>query len=152
MENKNNLLNAVTLTPEQIDIVKSTWAMVVPIADQAGLLFYSRLFEIAPETRMLFTGTSIPEQSKKLLAMLSYVVSKLDKIETLLDEVYALAQRHVHYGVKTEHYDKVGEALLWTLAQGLQNAWTDETRNAWINCYVVLSQAMIHGAEGKMVA
>lgn len=150
MENKKN--DTVNLTPEQIQIIKTTWAMVVPIADKAGALFYSRLFEIAPETKLLFTRSSIPEQSKKLLAMLNYVISKLDKLETLIDEINALAQRHVHYGVKAEHYDKVGEALLWTLAQGLQNAWTDEVRDAWINCYVLLSQTMIEAAERKMVA
>src|SRR5262245_1500021 len=120
---ENTKTDVVTLTPEQIQIVKTTWAMVVPIADVAGQLFYNRLFEIAPETKLLFTRTSIPEQSKKLLAMLNYVITKLDKLDTLLDEISALAQRHVHYGVKAEHYDKVGEALLWTLAQGLQNAW-----------------------------
>lgn len=150
MENTKN--DVVTLTPEQIQIVKHTWSMVVPIADVAGQLFYNRLFEIAPETKLLFTRTSIPEQSKKLLAMLNYVITKLDKLDTLLDEISALAQRHVHYGVKAEHYDKVGEALLWTLAQGLQNAWTEETRDAWITCYVVLSHAMVEAAERKMVA
>jgi hemoglobin-like flavoprotein len=151
MENKNEKSD-VGMTSKQIEIVKTTWAMVAPLAEQVGPLFYNRLFEIAPETKPLFQRTSIPEQSKKLLAMLNYVISKLDKLETLLDEINALALRHVQYGVKTEHYEKVGAALLWTLEQGLQSAWTDETKDAWITCYVLLSGAMLQATNRKLVA
>ena len=42
------------MTPEQIDLVQSSWAKVAPIADQAADIFYDRLFEIAPEARPLF--------------------------------------------------------------------------------------------------
>jgi hemoglobin-like flavoprotein len=51
--------------------------------------------------------------------MINYVIIKLDKLEDILDEVVKLAQRHVSYGVKPDHYRVVGEALLWTLEKGL---------------------------------
>lgn len=35
-----------------------------------------------------------------------------------------LGKRHPGYGVTDTHYDSVGAALLWTLEQGLGEAWT----------------------------
>ena len=140
------------MTPDEVKIIKQTWAMVVPSAEQVGPLFYNRLFEIAPETKHMFTRTSIPEQSKKLLAMLSYVINKLDNLENLLEEIAALAKRHVQYGVTEEHYTKVGEALLWTLEKGLGEHWTVEVKDAWVTCYTTLSGAMIQLSEESKAA
>jgi len=89
----------------------------------------------------------VPEQSKKLLAMINYVISKLDKLGDILDEVAKLAKRHVSYGVKPDHYTIVGEALLWTLEKGLGDNWNSEVKEAWSNCYQVLSSAMINASE-----
>ena len=47
------------MKPEQIHIVKETWAQVIPIADTAAELFYNRLFTIDPTTRTLFRGVDI---------------------------------------------------------------------------------------------
>jgi hypothetical protein len=51
------------MTPAQIDDVKRSFALVAPIADQAGMLFYTHLFEIDPTLRALFKG-DIETQSK----------------------------------------------------------------------------------------
>ena len=37
------------MTPDQIALVQQSFAKVAPIADQAAILFYDRLFEIAPQ-------------------------------------------------------------------------------------------------------
>ena len=132
------------MTSYQISLIKKSWALVAQIeAETVGSLFYNRLFEIAPEVKLMFSRTTLPEQSKKLLYMLSYIINKLDKLDDILDEVKKLAQRHVHYGVKDEHYTAVGSALLWTLEKGLGNNWTPELEAAWIECYTLLSGAMI---------
>jgi nitric oxide dioxygenase len=45
--------------------------------------------------------------------------------------------------VAAEHYAPVGAALIWTLEQGLGDAFTAETREAWIAAYTLLSGVMI---------
>jgi hemoglobin-like flavoprotein len=136
------------MNTKSIDLVKNSWALVAAMdMETVGGLFYNRLFEIAPEVKPMFSKTPIPEQSKKLLTMLSYVIAKLDKLEDILDEVAKLAQRHEGYGVKAEHYTAVGTALLCTLEQGLGTQWNDELKAAWIEVYTVLSEAMINAAE-----
>ena len=135
------------MTNKQIDLVKSSWAMVATIDPvTVGGLFYNRLFETAPQLKHMFRNP-MPEQSKKLLAMINYVISKLNKLEDILDEVAKLARRHVSYGVKPDHYTIVGEALLWTLEKGLADKWNSEVKEAWIDCYNILSSAMINASE-----
>ena len=75
--------------------------------------------------------------------MIGYVINRLDKLDTILEDVKQLAKRHVKYGVQEEHYEIVGSALLWTLAQALANLFTDEVKQAWANCYSLLASAML---------
>lgn len=135
------------MTPEQIALVKSSWKSVEPIADAAAMLFYGRLFEIAPEVKPLFAKADMKEQGAKLMKMLGIAVASLDKLDEIMPAVTAMAQRHVDYGVKPKDYEPVGAALLWTLEQGLGDAFTPETKEAWTTVYVTLSGAMIAASE-----
>jgi hemoglobin-like flavoprotein len=63
------------------------------------------------------------------------VVKSLDRIETMLDDLRALARRHDRYGVREEHYASVDAALLWTLEQGLGLDFTPDVRKAWATAY-----------------
>ena len=94
------------MTPEQITMVQSTWAKVLPIKDTAASLFYGRLFELDPELRPLFT-TSIEEQGAKLMKMIDAAVGGLDDLPALVPVVQELGRRHIGYGVSDEHYDTV---------------------------------------------
>ncbi len=129
------------MTPAQIAEVKQSFALVAPIADQAGLLFYQRLFEIDPTLRALFKG-DIETQSKKLMQMIAVAVNGLDQLDTIVPAVRALGARHAGYGVTDAHYDTVAVALLWTLEQGLGEAFTTATRDAWIEAYLLLAGTM----------
>jgi len=137
------------MTPEQVELVQRSFAKVVPIADTAADLFYSRLFEIAPEVEPLFT-VNMEEQGRMLMSMLATIVSGLHKPETIIPAAEALAVRHKDYGAVPEQYDQVGEALIWTLEQGLGDDFTPETREAWEIAYGVLSGVMIAAANNSV--
>jgi hemoglobin-like flavoprotein len=130
------------MTPAQKDLVQDTWALVVPIADTATAMFYDRLFEIDPGSRALFENTDMADQRLKLLQVLSVAISGLDDLGRLMPIVEELGRRHAGYGVKDEHYESVGAALLWTLQKGLGAAWNAETAAAWAEVYGVLSGVM----------
>ena len=51
------------------------------------------------------------------------------------------------YGVKAEDYKKVGDALLWTLEQGLGDAFSEDVRQAWVRTYDMVARVMIAGTE-----
>ncbi|MFG1297558.1 globin family protein [Xanthobacter variabilis] len=133
------------MNSEQIDLVRASFAKVLPIREQAAGLFYGRLFEIAPEVKPLFKG-DMAEQGKKLMATLAVVVNGLTNLEAILPAVKELAVKHVDYGVAPEDYAKVGAALIWTLEQGLGADFTPEVREAWVSAYTTLSDVMIQAA------
>jgi hemoglobin-like flavoprotein len=139
------------MTPHQIALVQASFVKVAPIADAAAGLFYGRLFEIAPEVKPMFKG-DIAEQGRKLMATLGVVVKGLSNLEAVLPAAKALAVKHVAYGVKPEHYVPVGEALMWTLDEGLGDDFTPETRQAWLAAYGTLSAVMIKEAYGATAA
>ena len=132
----------MTLTPEQKQLVGSTWALVVPIQDEAARLFYGRLFETDPSTRTLFASTDIAKQGKKLMQTINVAVAGLERLDAIRSAVEALGRRHVGYGVKEEHYESVGAALLWTLEQGLGEEFTPEVEEAWAETYWTLATIM----------
>lgn len=138
------------MTPKQVELVQSSWIKVLPIADQAASLFYGRLFEIAPEVKPLFTS-DITEQGKKLMQMINTAVNSLGNLTAVVPAVEALAVRHVDYGVKDEHYDAVGSALLWTLEKGLGEGFTQDVKAAWTETYTTLAGVM-KNAAAKAVA
>jgi hemoglobin-like flavoprotein len=139
------------MTPEQIKAIQESFAKVTPISEQAAALFYGRLFEIDPTIKPLFHG-DMKEQGRKLMATLAVVVNSLNNLGAVLPATSALAKRHVAYGVKPAHYTPVGEALLWTLQQGLGTAWTPELAAAWSAAYGLLSEYMIAEAYGRSAA
>ena len=126
---------------KQISLVQDTFKMVVPIQETAADLFYNRLFEIAPSTREMFKG-DMKEQGKKLMATIGIAVTSLTNLEAIVPTVQALGVKHLGYGVEDWHYDKVGEALLWTLGQGLGDTFTKEVEAAWTETYVTLATVM----------
>lgn len=126
---------------KQISLVQDTFKMVVPIQETAADLFYNRLFEIAPSTREMFKG-DMKEQGKKLMATIGIAVTSLTNLEAIVPTVQALGVKHVGYGVEDWHYDKVGEALLWTLGQGLGDTFTKEVEAAWTETYITLATVM----------
>lgn len=139
------------MTPRQIELVQSTWAMVVPIAGPAADIFYGHLFEMDPTLRPLFPE-EMSEQKKKLMAMLGTAVNGLNRLDTIVDAVKASGVKHVGYKVTAPMYDTVGAALLKTLEQGLGDAWNDEVKEAWTVTYTTLASVMIGAADKHLKA
>jgi hemoglobin-like flavoprotein len=131
---------------QQIDLVRSSFALVQPHAPQVATLFYDHLFAADPSLRELFHG-SIANQGERLMAMLAKAIGMLDRPTALMPVLRMLGSRHLGYGVSDRHYATVGAALLKTLEQGLGAALTVEVRDAWVDLYDVISRTMIEGAR-----
>lgn len=130
------------MTHHQIDLIRQSWAMVKPIAEAAGVLFYQKLFAAAPGIRHLFKQDINP-QANKLMQVLGYIVSKLDKMDELIPEVQQLGVRHNGYGAEPAHYELVGQCLMDALREGLGPHWNPEVQDAWVTAYNTLKSTMI---------
>jgi hemoglobin-like flavoprotein len=137
------------MTPSQIDLVQASFGKVAPIADRAAELFYSRLFELDPELRPMFRG-DMKQQGKMLMDTLRVVVANLRNLDKIMTGVRSLGARHAVYGVRDEQYDTVGQALLWTLEQGIGKGFTPQVRQAWATAYTVLADTMKDAAAEQV--
>ena len=136
----------------QIQLVQNSFNQVRPIAVTAAELFYNRLFALDPSLRPMFKG-DMAHQGRMLMSMLSAAVNGLTNLAALVPVVRQLGVRHANYGVRDEHYATVGSALIWTLEQGLGDAFTVDVRKAWTAAYGVLANTMQAGAtESQAVA
>ena len=129
------------MTPEQIIIVQTTFGTVLPFADETADCFYYRLFQLDPSLRSLFKH-NIDLQRRKLISSLVLVIKNLQRPEVFLHKVQHLGRAHVAYGVSPHHYDLVGEALLYAIAQRLGTDFTQEVRAAWLAAYTLLANTM----------
>jgi len=139
------------MTPEQKQMVQSSFAKVAPIADQAAALFYGRLFELDPALKPMFKG-DISEQGRKLMSTLGVAVGSLDNLDALMPVLQNLGRGHVAYGVQDSHYDTVGAALLWTLEQGLGDDFTPSVKDAWTEVYTIVATVMKDAAADAKAA
>ena len=137
------------MTPGQKRLAQESWAKVVPIADTAADLFYTRLFELDPQIERLSTRTDLESQKKKLLQMLSAAVKDLDDLAALVPAVQDLGRRHLANGVSEKDYDTVGAALLWSLERGLGAASTPAVKDAWVAVYVVVATTRKDAARAR---
>ena len=137
------------MTPEQVNLIKTSWAKVTPISEVAADIFYNKLFELDPELKSLFKG-NMKDQGRKLMAMINTAVNGLDNLEAIVPAVEDLGKRHVGYGVKDKDYDTVGTALISTLEVGLDKAFTDDVKDAWVTVYTVLATTMKNAATAEV--
>jgi hemoglobin-like flavoprotein len=134
---------------QEIDTIETTWDYVITNTEEAGKLFYDRLFEESPELKPLFKG-DMKDQERKLISLITFAVSKLRNIDEIIDDVKALGTRHKQYGVKDEYYSNVASALLWTLEQGLGDKWNEEVKEAWTTLYMTLAGIMTKAPAGRV--
>jgi len=134
------------MNPQAERLIRETWTELVPFRAQAAQLFYDRLFAIDASCKALFDGKPMHVQHDKFLQTVDTLVQMLDYPLQIIEELQALSKRHVGYGVLLQHYEPVGEALLWALEQALGERWTPEVERAWSLLYLFISGVMKRAA------
>jgi nitric oxide dioxygenase len=120
------------MTPREIQLVRSSFAQVAPVADQAVALFFVRLFELEPALR-----GRLPDE---LAVQGGRVGDRFRAWVAALDRTEAPAAAGPHAAA-------VGSALLWTLERVLGPRFTPELRAAWAGAGLHLAQALAADAH-----
>ena len=132
----------------QTYLVRKSFAAVERQADVAALVFYRRLFELAPGLRPMFKS-DIQEQARKLMEMLAVALNLLERPAELAGELEDLGARHVGYGTRPEHYATVRQALVDMFSEIMGDSFTPEMRQAWGELYDFIEAAMLRGAVAQ---
>ena len=130
-----------------VELLERSFDEIKPQANEFVASFYDNLFTAHPEAKPLFDTTDMQAQKKKLLNSLVLVVENLRKPDALSGALKGLGARHVKYGALPEHYPLVGGALLTTFEQYLQDKWTPQVKQAWVDAYGAISEIMLDGAD-----
>lgn len=133
---------------DDVQRIRESFAHLHRRKAETGEIFYNRLFEIAPEVRPLFKG-DMKAQSVKLMEMLTVAIATLNDRQGLAILLRKLGREHKGYGVKDSHYDRVGEALIWTLRTSLGDAFTPRLEQAWTQLYADIASVMIAASHAK---
>ena len=142
---------SLTIMALNVDLLRSSFNLVIEIEPDLTGKFYATLFEQRPEARALF-GADTRKQSDMLAGALIAVVDHLEDGEWLTDTLGGLGAKHPGYGVTPDMYEWVGTALLTTLAAAAGDAWTDELNTAWADAYGAISSLMIAGVDEASIA
>lgn len=130
-------------------LIQSSFLKIVANSVNVAELFYSNLFEHSPKYRALFKSDPLI-QGEKFISMLGFVVNNLYDDSTKDASLIGLAKRHVSYSVAKEDYLVVGEVLMKSLQEGLEEKFTDEVKEAWKQLYAELSCTMIEAAYSPL--
>ena len=134
------------MNDEQVTRIRDSFARIEGRAELLALLFYKRLFELAPQLRSLFGG-DIEAQSRKFMQLIQTSVLLADAPALLVPTLKSLGRRHALYGVNDEHYQITGRALLWALGEALGSDLNIQELNAWSAFYELLSTTMQDGTS-----
>jgi hemoglobin-like flavoprotein len=133
------------MDPESLHAIRRSFARLEAQGHVAALIFYQRLFAVAPQVRPLFQ-TDIESQSRKLLWMLSELISIAEKPEAFRATLHQLGARHVQYGARPEHYPVVVQCLLEMMAEVLGPEFTQSLRVQWASLLQTVAAIMLEGA------
>ncbi|MEV0190280.1 globin domain-containing protein [Kitasatospora purpeofusca] len=133
-------------TARDIELIRTSLAVVEPVADRATAHFYALIFLGHPEIRALFPAAMDVQRDRLFRALLTAARSAGDP-EGLRAHLGALGRGHRRYGTLTGHYGPVGECLVAALAKYAGSRWNAETELAWRRVYRLVSSIMIEAAE-----
>ena len=96
-------------------------------------------------------------KSPRFVKHAKYFIQMIDKalgmlgpdIELLTEILLDLGAKHVGYGVKPEYFPSMGRALIFAVKEQLDDKFTEETKDAWVEVYGALSYDMIRAQKIK---
>jgi hemoglobin-like flavoprotein len=132
------------MTPEAIDLVKSSYAGLRATERQLAAGFYERLFGASPNLRRLFPADLTVLQGH-FEAALSLVIRNLNDVHGLKEPLRDLGAQHVHWGARPEDYVTAREALVGSIGS-LSPSWDQTLESHWRAAITAIIVPMIEGA------
>jgi nitric oxide dioxygenase len=139
------------MTPEQVALVRTSYAAALDDPMLLARTFYDRLFATTPHVRSLFPE-DLADQQRRLLDELGRIVAALSDLGLLLARTQPLGARHATYGVRSSHYKPVGLALRHALGEVLGTGYPPEVDAAWAAAYQLIAETMEQGARSQATA
>ncbi len=138
-------IEALAMTPQQIELVKST----VPVLREHGVAltsyFYKRMLDNHPELKNVFNldHQATGRQPRALAAAVLAYAENIEQPEKLAKAVEHITTKHVSLDIQPEQYSIVGENLLHSISEVLNVPFESELIEAWKQAYLQLAGILI---------
>ena len=134
------------ISPQTIDIVKSTAPILKKQCQKITTRMYEIMFQKHPEVKAQFdmSAQANGTQPAKLATAVYSYATHIDDLEALKAMVEKIAHRHVQTQVLPEQYPIVGECLLQAIKDVLGDAATEQVITAWTEAYQLLAEVFIN--------
>ena len=136
------------MTPEQLAMVRDTFAALGPDTSRMATDFYARLFAADPSARELF-AEGPDTMAVKFATELDALVEAISSFAEFAPRVRELGARHAGYGVHTRHFHTAREALVGALAEHLGQQWNADVEAAWRRAYNLVAEMMMAAADAE---
>ena len=134
------------MDPDDLGMVQETLALLADRLDDVAADLYAELFATAPQLRGMFPP-GMADQRARFLAALTTAVAGLADEAAVRPVLARLGRDHRRFGVRPEHYDVFGRALVAAVGRAAQDVWVPELEAAWRRTYAVVAGEMIAGAR-----
>lgn len=126
------------------DLVRESWACVLPVGPRFAEVFFGRLVEVDPQLGRALRNVEPREHGRRFLDAVTVLVRGMEG-----DGAASFAAAG---GWLDPRAAKVGEAFLWTLEKMLGERLTPAARNAWRETAHRHSPALHGAALGEAAA
>jgi hemoglobin-like flavoprotein len=130
-----------------VKLLRESFELVVHREPDLTHRFYDNLFRLYPQARSIFGQNNRAQQEKVLASVLASVIEHLDDAPWLEEQLGAIGERHLPYGVDGETYAWIGDALITTLAHVAGPDWNHDLSTEWMAAYGAVSSFVQHGAR-----
>lgn len=132
------------MTPKQKMLLQLSFTQITSSTDEVAERFHRRLLRLDPALRR----SDLKTEGRKLIQLIGLAVRSFDEPERVAEAARGLGREYAAQGLTEDHFNTMGEALLWTLEQTLGEGGLDrDERTAWIRIYQTLTDWMKEGAQ-----
>lgn len=125
-----------------VALLTESFELVVSRNPSLTARFYEHLFAKYPAAQAMFHRKPLASQEKMLSEALAAVIGHLEDAPWLSATLGALGEKHQGYGVSSEMYGWVGDALMTTLREVAGRDWTDAHEQAWTDAFGAIVSLM----------
>jgi len=134
------------VTRDEWRMLMATWDQLQPYADAFASSFFDTLFDLAPELRQLFGGTSLETEFLRFAHLLVELVSAQEDPREL-DRRIDLVVYRLGGSARDERHTAIRAAIAAMMKAVASSGMTREMRSSWQSAYVYVDTVLRSAAR-----
>ncbi|XP_022343424.1 uncharacterized protein LOC111136679 isoform X2 [Crassostrea virginica] len=150
-----------TLSERQINLIENSWTLITEKISRIGVVTFMNLFQTHPEVQDAFLpfqqlakedmehSAILRSHALRVMGTVDKCLARIrtpEKLQTLMRE---LGERHTNYNARYDFVDLVGSQFVYAIKPHLEDCWSKELEDAWLQLFRVMSYHMKKGMQSQ---